>query len=277
MASAMRVLRWLVVLVGTLALIYFNSLLIKALMPSLIEFQSGTASVEFLDFILSISLFTLEIVFLALVLGGLSTFQSVRSEHEQVKTLREDTRKFLEESRNLVKTLQQEVEDQKSKNEQIAADLRKQSRYDQAIMRAMSTLLSAKLPEDVRDQIAELENLLLQVGPDRRVAILLGRLYADGLGDTHAARSALSRYILQVEGKPHVAKDLADVLYNHACYTARLWAQAGSEVEKDRLAKEIVNDLEKSFALRPGNREDAKKDPDFDSVREETWFKALVP
>lgn len=110
----------------------------------------------------------------------------------------------------------------------------------------------------------------LQSDPTERTnAITLGRLQRAS-GDLGSAVQTLTGF-LAAKGEER-DKDYADALYNRACYNALLWKPtSGPEV-----LEKVLSDLRQSFDIAPENRDDASKDRDFDEIRKQNQFRALL-
>ena len=247
-----------------IAMAYFNWRIVRGVMPSLAQFLGGTNTIELLDLVLFMATLVVEVVFLVLVLGGLSTFVAVRNEYGEARRLREQTEEWIRSQ-------------QEAKNE---LDLRThaldiQGRYVQAVALAFSTLSGPLLPEVCRDEIREISHILRGKPHDRRLTIVLARLYEEGLKDRSTAIGILTHYILEKpagEDDPH--GEVADIYYNRAWYFAKDWQSASLE-QHETLKKKISADLKQSFSIRAARAEDALVDPDFDGIKAETWFAEL--
>jgi len=112
----------------------------------------------------------------------------------------------------------------------------------------------------------------------RTVNMLLGRLHR-WLGEFGQAISVLEEF---TEKKKEIGegedKDVADALFNIACYKAQMAKLVPdiSEEDKKALRMEAIDHLERSIALHPENKEDAIEDDDLKPLRGESKFNKLV-
>jgi tetratricopeptide (TPR) repeat protein len=127
----------------------------------------------------------------------------------------------------------------------------------------LNTITKLRSQDRTPETIKEVERLAQelesqrQTSPlSRRINILLGNAYRY-LGQLSSAITVLSQYItnkLRAEQKDH---DLADALYNRACY----FALSGNP-------QEALSDLRMSVHLDPENLELARRDPDLELVKD---------
>jgi tetratricopeptide (TPR) repeat protein len=96
---------------------------------------------------------------------------------------------------------------------------------------------------------------------ESRILFLLGR-YAD-------AAEVLDRQVAQ-------APDDDFAQYSLACYAALASGAAGSEAERASHRARALAALERAIALSPGNAADAAADPDFEPLRDDPTYRALV-
>ena len=72
-------------------------------------------------------------------------------------------------------------------------------------------------------------------------------------------------------------RHVAAALYNRGCYRDRLRKEPALEKSiAERLRTEAVEDLKKSFAIDPLNKDDARTDPDLLDLRSDPDFQALL-
>tara|TARA_R110002126_G_scaffold75469_23_gene188408 strand:- start:12572 stop:13366 length:795 start_codon:yes stop_codon:yes gene_type:complete len=123
------------------------------------------------------------------------------------------------------------------------------------------------------ETVANLERMLKQNPTDRAVAILTGRLYRRD-GNYASAINILSEFIENKRTKKELDKDLADVLYNRACY--RVLKNASATLNSETEVMNALDDLRCSISIEESNKQDAASDGDFDSVKEHPEFIKLV-
>ena len=115
---------------------------------------------------------------------------------------------------------------------------------------------------------SELEDALkgmqaLNMPYDRTVTIIVGRIYK-ALGNLSAGIESLSDFLRLHPNE--TSSDVADVLYNRACYKALLGDSDGA-----------FEDLNRSLSLSPENRESALQDPDFNPIKtDHRWLSDIV-
>jgi tetratricopeptide (TPR) repeat protein len=126
----------------------------------------------------------------------------------------------------------------------------------------LGTLYGMRSQEPNPASIKELESLAQELEQQRqqsplsrRTNILLGNVYRN-LGQLSNAIAVLSQYIDNKARSNQRDVDLADALYNRACY----FALSGDPTR-------ALIDLRASIDLNPENEQYADKDPDLSSIR----------
>jgi hypothetical protein len=123
---------------------------------------------------------------------------------------------------------------------------------------------------------------LLQTHPNSKTAsIFLGRIFYEKENDLDNSIKAMDDFLNKNPLPPASERDIADVLYNKACYltlkAARLSEREGAaSTETENLQKEALLALERSISLNPGNARDAADDRDFLSIQGSEQFQRLV-
>ena len=118
----------------------------------------------------------------------------------------------------------------------------------------------------------------------RRAAIVLANMYYDAL-DFAKAKGIVSETISAIEPqltseteatRQRARKNIADLLYNRACYSAKM--VAANESTRATLLPDLVADLDRSFELSPENVREAEAEltGDFNSVKDEQTFKNVI-
>lgn len=118
----------------------------------------------------------------------------------------------------------------------------------------------------VEQTVTQLETLSHQFPQERALHIVLARLYAEKKQDYDAAIAVLRRFLKSKGSQKD--KDVADVEFNIACYASLQLAKETRENKRTELEKEGVEALTESLRILPGNRNDAKTDPDLAALRE---------
>lgn len=140
-------------------------------------------------------------------------------------------------------------------------------------------------PEANADRDAALEGLLrlTRTYPsERALFILIGRLYRKKKDYDRAIlilrdfACNLRKLSPVTEMNETMRSDYADAYYNIACYHALKANAEQDRLEKERLNKEVVENLRESIELLPSNRQYAKLDQDFSGMRSNEDFKKLV-
>ena len=123
------------------------------------------------------------------------------------------------------------------------------------------------------ETVANLEKMLKQNPTDRAITILTGRLYRRD-NNFVSAINILSKFIENKQAKNEIDKDLADVLYNRACYRV-LKNNAATLNQESELIK-AFEDLKLSISIEESNKADAASDGDFESVKQHPEFIKLI-
>ena len=126
----------------------------------------------------------------------------------------------------------------------------------------------------LEEAIEKLEALRSQMPDHREINIVLGTIYRK-MGKYRKAIQTLTEALQAMRAKGAKDKDVADVLYNRACYY-NLLADSVDGTERGELKQNAFADLEASFRLSPSNRSDAAEDGDFLSLRNEERFRTLT-
>ncbi len=154
-------------------------------------------------------------------------------------------------------------------------------RADQAGLAALIESALADLRRDppldssLDQDIHELEPLVGRSPTDRRLHIVLGRLY-DYFCRYDKSIPLLTSFLEAKKAKGETTdQDVADVLYNRAC-SRSLKSAAASGEERERLQKQALDDLRKSIELLPPNRGEAACDRDFKPMTAFDEFTRLV-
>jgi hypothetical protein len=155
-------------------------------------------------------------------------------------------------------------------------DVAKQLKRSEVMLLATAALEGVAVKSDVQIAIAELQKLLMDNPIDRRVAIYLGRLLAreERLDD---AVKTLDDFIAH---GPPPNPDVADALYNKACYlmrkAARLAEKGAASKATEAIYKEAYASLQGSVTLLPANAVDALGDQDFETARNSEEFQRIL-
>jgi hypothetical protein len=160
----------------------------------------------------------------------------------------------------------------------VQKDVDPKMRAALAVMSALTNLNNAAgvLPQTFSDDARDLEQARKEVPLHRQVNILLGRVYAEGLKDYNSGIKVLGEFIEKKKAAGQGSdKDVADALFNRACYLSRK-AEALSGDEQKAILRQSVADLEQSLTLSPDNLEDAKRDRDLNLARETEEGKKLL-
>jgi hypothetical protein len=132
--------------------------------------------------------------------------------------------------------------------------------------------LDPNIPKtDKLKMLSKMRAQLSKTPLDRALIILSGRLYR-GLGDLRGAVEVLETFVRNKESAGQIDKDVADALYNIACYYCLEWNKNKSAGTKTK----SLDALRRSTQISPENKRDAIDDPDFDCLREEQEFKDIV-
>jgi hypothetical protein len=123
-------------------------------------------------------------------------------------------------------------------------------------------------------------DILKEEPGDRRAVMMLARIFYEKEHDVDAAIRALSEFIDNSISADVSEHDIADVLYNKACYltlkAAHLNKEGAASTEIDDLRREAFLALERSISLSPANASDAASDPDLETIRDTEQFRLLV-
>lgn len=151
---------------------------------------------------------------------------------------------------------------------QIAAE------YSDTITTAITAFEPIVTPQDRDDAIKKLLAISAKHPTNRKIHIMLGRLYRRGEKYDEAVR-ILAEFLRAKEARGQMDKDYADALYNRACYIC-LKASKLPQTEREKYKQEAYQDLEKSFQISPENKIDAAVDDDFLLVKNEDRFRKLI-
>jgi hypothetical protein len=184
---------------------------------------------------------------------------------------------------SVIEQTQEQLETQKDELEQQRHELenrKQQHEMAEAIMLGGFALGPAAVKSEIEHAKQGLIELLDKVPKARRAAIYLARIRHEKDKDFDGAIAALSDFLEKNEDTDTPTVDIADVLYNKACYLALKAAHlqtegAASEAIED-LRKEAVLALERSISLLPANADDAAGDQDLSSLRELEPFQRLI-
>lgn len=135
------------------------------------------------------------------------------------------------------------------------------------------TVLGSKNPagNEVYQIMEEIEAQIKISELDRKLNIILARLYKK-INDFEGALRAAKLFLTKKEKLNQFDKDYADVLFNAACYSAKLWEGGGG----DKYKTECLAMLRKSCEISDENRKEAEVDEDFCSLRADPEFSAIV-
>jgi len=132
-------------------------------------------------------------------------------------------------------------------------------------------------PSEIDQAIRNLELARKEFPRDRTAIIVLARLYANQRRDLQTAIETLTHGLDAVQQQQTTQqKDIADILYNRACYYFRLAKQTADEGEKARLIELMYTDLDRSFQLSSENIQDAHQDTDFQDLKTDSRFAKLT-
>lgn len=164
--------------------------------------------------------------------------------------------------------------------EEVRGDVRRAlegADYVRAIAIGVTALVGpAVQPSDLEMAVKELRRVRERLPADRMLNIFLGRLYKR-MGDYGSAIAVLSQFIelKRSEDTPEAKKDVADALYNRACYAVLRMAQLPA-AQADEAKANAYRDLAESFSLSTVNRADARRDTDFTAIGKDEQFRSLV-
>lgn len=152
--------------------------------------------------------------------------------------------------------------------------IQQSSKYANAISKGLLVAGSLEVPPFViEDAIAEIEEIIKRTPDDRQASIVLSNIYSSQ-ENYDKAIDVLNDLMKTLQNKGESRNiDMGDALYNRACIlnTKAKGLPEGSP-ELNELKKKIYADLAASFRLSPTNKEEAKKDPDLESLRAEEQF-----
>jgi hypothetical protein len=161
-----------------------------------------------------------------------------------------------------------------------AEQAKEEAFVSQIIARSLATLNEGEKapPNEVFECIEAIGGLLGRRPMHRTANIVLGRLL-NAAGDLVGAIDALDRFIEAKNSSGQLDGDLADALFNRACYHVKVWQEAGAEPSADGLKyrkQRALEDLKESFKLKPKNIHDAQTDPDLKPLWQDHEFLALI-
>ena len=172
----------------------------------------------------------------------------------------------------------QEVEQMADSAKDVASDAKRQSERTAMLSRARATVATpGAAMGDVFTAAEELRNLFKQNPLDREVLIPLGNLLAKA-NQIDGAIETLTGFIDAKRSAGQLDNDLADVLFNRACYFVRKWQEMKNpnpEAADKRRVKAIA-DLKDSFAIKLSNIEDAEQDDDLAPLRVDSDYQAML-
>jgi len=172
----------------------------------------------------------------------------------------------------------QEVEQMADSAKGVASAAKLQSERTAMLSRARATVATqGAAVSDVFTAAEELMGLFKQNPLDREVLIPLGNLLAKA-NQIDEAITTLSNFIDAKRSAKQLDNDLADVLFNRACYFVRKW-QAAKVQNPDAGEKRRVRaiaDLKESFELKRGNMDDAEQDEDLIPLQTDADYKAML-
>jgi len=147
--------------------------------------------------------------------------------------------------------------------------------YSRGLISALTSLEHGATDQDRLGAIDLLLALRGQFATDRKLNLLLGRLYRMNK-DFDNAIQALSVFLDEKKKKGEAKdKDYADLLYNRACYHALKAGVLGPDqgaAEREAACKDLVASIE----LVPENKLEAKGEPDFSALAGDPTFKAII-
>jgi hypothetical protein len=147
-----------------------------------------------------------------------------------------------------------------------------------AVTKAIAAQGEKARPGVVADAVAALERVRIDSPDNRTVAMMLSWLYASKTPkNPQKAIGLLTDTLDSMKARgTEKPEDLADILYNRACYQYRL-ADLAQGADKERLKNLMYKDLEESVKLRPDNALDAKEETDdFANVKSEDKFRRIT-
>jgi len=173
------------------------------------------------------------------------------------------------------KEVKKQVE--RSTTEIIAQERKRADELISAITKALAAQEPHASERVVADAVAALERVRGEAPDNRTAAMMLGWLYASKQNDIKKAIAVLTDALGAMKARrTEEPQNVADVLYNRACYFYRL-AEGAQEAEKSNLKASMYKDLEDSVRLKPENAQDALNEPhDFENVKSDAEFRRLV-
>lgn len=157
----------------------------------------------------------------------------------------------------------------------------KQVQYQNALNRDVERAInllqgSNALAVEVQQSISDLEIRMRDEPLDRKLNIVLARMYAEQTGNRARAIDVLTEYVDRKTRKGEgTDRDTADALYNIACYYS-LESEKSSAERREELKQKALKALEQSLKLHPNNVLGAVEDADLSPIREMEEFTALV-
>lgn len=161
-----------------------------------------------------------------------------------------------------------------------AQDATKLASATEPLTAALALLREPKSAAEERmESMRELELVFDADRNNRKVAIILGRLHEespqleeDGTKRLTAAINVLSKFLDAKKAAAAEDIDYAAGLYNRACYRMRLYEMSGNLADRES----GYRDLERSVEIDPANKDEAKVDAYFPSVRNDERFKKIT-
>lgn len=199
--------------------------------------------------------------------------EKMRQRNEQTKALTEQFEQELKDKVSQLKNLDEQMEQRISRVDQNTQTIKVETQSIDSILRAIATLGrgAAADPQEILQCIDELNLRFAQNPIHRMLTVVLGRLYK-ARGDYPSAIDVLSKFLNKKRLNKELDKDFADVLYNLACYVCLMNVEAPDE----RLMDAIIDALREAIQISPANRNTARTDPDFDSIRTNPRFIELL-
>ena len=128
----------------------------------------------------------------------------------------------------------------------------------------------------VEQLIKILENHLRRFPLQRRLNLVLARLYYEGEKRIDKAVEVLVSFIGRKKAANQSDRDLADAYFNLACYYSKMMGAASDDNARKGLEAKALGALEESIQILPKNAEDVTTDPDLDDFRKSTTGKAFL-
>lgn len=130
-------------------------------------------------------------------------------------------------------------------------------------------------PGRLEQLIARLEGHLSNQPMHRKLNIVLARLYAEGKKNFDEAIRVLKAFIERKVEAGQSDQDMADVLFNLACYYSLKMEGTAGAVYK-RLEEQGLDAIKKSIEISPNNAQDVLADPDLKNLRDAGHIQALL-